>query len=219
MTNVLLKRFIAERMNYYEKAVKMQSGEIPAENDFQYPDGDSSSWKNTSAELGQLLHVLHCDGLALETSITYHRCLIARETGDEDYPGISVFVRRKESQQEDILLSVEYDSYAESLRSIVYNDAAHDEPTDIIQNTLVTAPIDLHEELFCDTCGDKIVWEHPQAKGIYLASSEYLDGCLTCLSCVREHCALTNCLSCQKGHYPECRFLPLKERGRRHENI
>ena len=65
-------------------------------------------------------------------------------------------------------------------------------------------------EIRCDVCGSELVWEHPQIKGLFLASSDYMEGCSTCLSCMAEYCCTTNCLGCSKGEYPSCRFLFLK---------
>ena len=44
---------------------------------------------------------------------------------------------------------------------------------------------------------------------IYL-SSDYTGG-KVCRSCMIEHCCTTNCLGCELGTYPDCKFLPMKK--------
>jgi hypothetical protein len=62
----------------------------------------------------------------------------------------------------------------------------------------------------CALCGTKMVWEHPNIPGHFVASSCDIDGWHICHECMAEHCAGTNCLSCEYGKYPECDFLELK---------
>lgn len=61
----------------------------------------------------------------------------------------------------------------------------------------------------CDTCGCKMVWEHPDIPGLFMASSSFIGGD-TCHECMSEHCSTTNCLGCERGHYPDCQYLSLK---------
>lgn len=72
----------------------------------------------------------------------------------------------------------------------------------------------LDGEVCCATCGGKIVWksEITDSNGnpVYLRSSEYLDGCSMCRSCMSEHCSTTNCSECEIGEKTNCRFLYLK---------
>lgn len=63
------------------------------------------------------------------------------------------------------------------------------------------------KEMFCDTCGSQIVYK--TAAGM-MASSDYI-GTSTCRDCQMEHCRRTNCLGCEIGNYPDCKFAYLKQ--------
>ena len=71
-------------------------------------------------------------------------------------------------------------------------------------------PADHSQEVICEVCGQKIVWEHPDIPGLYLSSSDYIN-CNICRSCLTEHCNQTNCLTCRLGTWPNCRHLWLKD--------
>lgn len=63
----------------------------------------------------------------------------------------------------------------------------------------------------CQICGCEMAWEKPDAPGHYIASSCYLDGDWPiCHDCMADHCLHTNCLGCNYGKYPHCRFLEMK---------
>jgi hypothetical protein len=62
----------------------------------------------------------------------------------------------------------------------------------------------------CKLCGAKMVWENPYISGHYIESSCNMDGWDICCECMADHCCSTNCLGCEYGKYPECRFLELK---------
>jgi len=63
----------------------------------------------------------------------------------------------------------------------------------------------------CQLCGGKIVWENPHLSGHFHASSSNLGDLDICHDCMIEHCTATNCLECELGEYPECRFLDIKK--------
>ena len=46
--------------------------------------------------------------------------------------------------------------------------------------------------------------------GFWYASSDYI-GENTCRTCWLEECCTTNCLSCQRRHYPDCEWVILKQ--------
>ena len=87
----------------------------------------------------------------------------------------------------------------------------------LIHNALLRSP-DIHlcgvsitqpqeaEEVFCDTCGCKLVYKTATGP---IASSDYI-GTSTCRNCQLEYCRTTNCLQCETGNYPDCQFLNLK---------
>lgn len=63
----------------------------------------------------------------------------------------------------------------------------------------------------CRICGCNMVWENPYAPGLYQESSCYLgDNWPICHDCMVEHCTHANCLACNYGKYPDCRFLKMK---------
>lgn len=63
----------------------------------------------------------------------------------------------------------------------------------------------------CKICGCQMVWEHPSIPGHFQESSCYLGSdWRICHDCMVEHCVNTNCLACNYGKYPDCRFLKMK---------
>ena len=64
------------------------------------------------------------------------------------------------------------------------------------------------EPMNCDVCGKPIIYE---LLGKMVSGGEYV-GTTTCRACMEEYCSTTNCLSCEKGTYPNCRLLWLKHR-------
>lgn len=62
------------------------------------------------------------------------------------------------------------------------------------------------EEVFCDTCGCKLVFKTAVGP---MTSSAYI-GTSTCRDCQIEYCRSTSCTKCKVAEYPYCRFLSLK---------
>lgn len=62
----------------------------------------------------------------------------------------------------------------------------------------------------CKVCGCKMVWKHPSISGMFVKSSCDLDDWPICHDCMVEHCVHANCLGCNYGKYPDCRFLEMK---------
>ena len=63
----------------------------------------------------------------------------------------------------------------------------------------------------CRLCGGKMVWEHREMPGHYIESSCNIEDWPICHDCMAEHCCLANCLDCNYGKYPDCRFMELKQ--------
>ena len=83
---------------------------------------------------------------------------------------------------------------------------------------------------YCPRCKEPLYWESPivltpgrihcsecggwlatiNRDGSSYASSHY-NGTEICDSCMTEHCCSTNCLSCDRGNYPDCRFMEMKK--------
>ncbi len=59
-------------------------------------------------------------------------------------------------------------------------------------------------------CGCLLVWENPSISGHFHSNSGDMESWPICHDCMIEHCCNTNCLACQYGSYPECRFLEIK---------
>jgi len=64
----------------------------------------------------------------------------------------------------------------------------------------------------CKLCKRKMVWENPDVPGHFHASSNDLEDWDICRECMVEHCCSTNCMGCEYGKYPDCRFLEMKRR-------
>lgn len=62
----------------------------------------------------------------------------------------------------------------------------------------------------CKLCKCSMVWEAPLGSGLFVESSYNLDDWPICHDCMVEHCVNTNCLGCNYGKYPDCRFLKMK---------
>lgn len=62
------------------------------------------------------------------------------------------------------------------------------------------------EPLDCDICGQPIIRE---IGGRMVSNGEYV-GTTTCRTCMTEYCSSTNCLDCQRGNYPDCKWIYLK---------
>jgi len=62
------------------------------------------------------------------------------------------------------------------------------------------------EPMNCDVCGKPLIVDmsgHMVAVGYYI-------GTTTCRNCMEEYCSQTNCLGCERGTYPDCKFQYLK---------
>ena len=64
------------------------------------------------------------------------------------------------------------------------------------------------EEKSRDICGGWLIKKHPL--GFWYASSDYI-GENACRTCWLEECCTTNCLACQRRHYPDCEWIHLKQ--------
>lgn len=67
------------------------------------------------------------------------------------------------------------------------------------------------DEMYCEWCGSQLTYRidaFPQ--GRLMASSDYIGGTI-CLPCMVEHCAQTNCLQCDQGVWPECKYAWIKK--------
>ena len=87
---------------------------------------------------------------------------------------------------------------------------------------------------FCPSCGEPIEYEkaepvHWQEQDcvkcgcalirlvrcntpFFQAKYEYV-GATLCRNCLEEHCVQTNCLQCEIGNWPNCRYADIKRQG------
>lgn len=71
------------------------------------------------------------------------------------------------------------------------------------------------EDLDCEICGARLVWHRD---GQPYASTDYI-GLKICRICRMQECLDTNCLGCEEGEYPTCRFSHLKALARGDEDF
>ena len=62
------------------------------------------------------------------------------------------------------------------------------------------------EPMNCDICGKPMIM---YIQGHMVSMGNYM-GTTTCRTCVTEYCNQTNCLGCERGSYPDCKFKSLK---------
>ena len=60
----------------------------------------------------------------------------------------------------------------------------------------------------CASCGCELAWDIGGGKSA--TSSSFLEEWHICKDCMIEHCVNANCLACNYGKYPDCRFLEMK---------
>ena len=63
----------------------------------------------------------------------------------------------------------------------------------------------------CRLCKTKLVWEDTHTPGRFHESSGNLEDWPICHECMVDYCFHMNCLACNYGKYPDCRFLEMKK--------
>ena len=63
----------------------------------------------------------------------------------------------------------------------------------------------------CKLCGGNMVWENPYIPGHFHASSNDIEDWGICRGCMADHCCSANCMGCEYGKYPDCRFFEMKQ--------
>lgn len=193
------------RLKWYQKAIAMQSGAEKKENGFDWPDGDISTWEGAVRELKNTLDMLEKTTNRV-TVMTGLGSITASVKEDTEYPGINI----THGTGDDALLiaMVEYTPICKRIQTVSYS-LSNDEPEGIV-NFAEETP--LCKEIICEVCGCWLVHEHPDCSGLFYASSDYL-GTNLCYNCMSEHCSQTNCLGCEIGSYPNCKYAYLKKNG------
>ena len=64
----------------------------------------------------------------------------------------------------------------------------------------------------CDKCGRPLIQPVQGLIPFFQAKYEYV-GASLCRDCLEEHCVQTNCLQCDIGNWPDCRYADIKRQG------
>ena len=65
---------------------------------------------------------------------------------------------------------------------------------------------------FCPRCGEPLIQLVQDRRPFFRANYEYV-GASLCRDCLEEHCVQTNCLQCDIGNWPGCRYADIKRQG------
>lgn len=183
----------------------MQSGATPRENGFDWPDGSINTWEGAVRELKNTLDMLEKVSEQI-TVMTGLGPITASAKEDTEYPGINVSLGTGDDAL--LIAMVEYDPLSKQLQTVSYS-LSNDEPKEVV-SFAEGAP--LCKKINCEVCGCWLVDEHPDCPGMFYASSDYV-GTNLCYDCMSEHCSQTNCLGCEIGSYPNCKYAYLKKNG------
>ena len=194
------------RLKWYQNAISLKEGTTPWINGFDFPEGNVDTWRGAAKELKNSLDML--DNLQPKLSVsTALGPIVAIPKTDLTDPGIEIFLGGKENQI--LIARIEADTQAHMIQTVAYK-AVQDEPASVDEFCSRHANAQAGE-LGCKNCGTKMVWEHPDVPGLYMQSSTYI-GSHYCYDCMCEYCNSTNCLSCDKGQYPNCPYAYLKDK-------
>ena len=64
----------------------------------------------------------------------------------------------------------------------------------------------------CEKCGRPLIQLVQDRRPFFRANYEYV-GASLCRDCLEEHCVQTNCLQCDIGNWPGCRYADIKRQG------
>ena len=68
------------------------------------------------------------------------------------------------------------------------------------------------QRYWCSTCGRPLIQLVQDRRPFFRANYEYV-GASLCRDCLEEHCVQTNCLQCDLGNWPGCRYADIKRQG------
>jgi hypothetical protein len=74
----------------------------------------------------------------------------------------------------------------------------------------------MKKEVFkvCELCNCDLVWgAHGSVGGLQECPNNF-DGWPICKECMIDHCIHANCMVCNYGKYPDCKFLDMKMKYR-----
>ena len=64
----------------------------------------------------------------------------------------------------------------------------------------------------CVKCGRPLIQLVQDRRPFFRSNYEYV-GASLCRDCLEEHCVQTNCLQCDIGNWPGCRYVDIKRQG------
>lgn len=64
----------------------------------------------------------------------------------------------------------------------------------------------------CEYCGRPLVRKIPTGPRYFTSTEDYV-GAPLCRQCLEEHCLQTNCVQCEIGKWPNCRYSYIKSSG------
>ena len=208
MTMYDFESCLKARLRWYNDAIDLKTGKRKWVNGFNFPAGDVESWRGAAKELKNTLDMVA--KLRYKLGVTTPLGpIVAVPKKDCDYPGIQIYQGCDENGT--LIAMVEADIQAKKIQTISYC-AEKDEPVsvDMFYEQHTQEPA---QEIECKMCGEKMVWEHPDVPGLFMQSSIYTGGDY-CFECMADHCAQTNCLTCEIGSYPNCIYAWIKGNGR-----
>lgn len=68
-------------------------------------------------------------------------------------------------------------------------------------------------EQSCIACGRSLIYRVKADNPYFMTTFDFVAGSPLCRSCLEEHCVQTNCLQCDIGNWPDCRYAYIKRHG------
>ena len=67
------------------------------------------------------------------------------------------------------------------------------------------------EEQNCTACGRPLIRRMGEPSPYFVATGDYVPGAPLCRTCLEKYCTQTNCLQCELGSWPGCRYVSIKQ--------
>lgn len=64
----------------------------------------------------------------------------------------------------------------------------------------------------CEHCGRPLIRKIPTGPQFFISTEDYV-GASLCRRCLEEYCLQTNCVQCEIGKWPNCRYSYIKSSG------
>ena len=69
------------------------------------------------------------------------------------------------------------------------------------------------KEQKCTGCGRPLIYLAGAGAPYFLTTFDFVAGTTLCRNCLEEHCVQANCLQCDIGQWPDCRYAYIKQCG------